>query len=633
MKLKKLVGWGVMLFLTGFVYLSNGWAADYTILYNFAGGDNGANPLGSLVTDGTAFYGMTSTGGSVNRGVVFKVNTDGTDYTILHSFGDGTVANDGIEPLGSLILSGSTLYGMTNANINPLPNPTNSTNTYGTVFKINTDGTDYTILHWFGNGSMLGGNDSAPHGSLILSGSTLYGMTSGSAPPDAGGTVFMINTDGTNYTILHTFTGGPAETGDGGQPQGDLILSGSTLYGMTSCGGAVGLGTIFKINTDGTQYAILHSFGGLPVRDGSSPTGSFILSGSTLYGMTQTGGVAAPGGVVFSMNTDGTDYTVLHMFNDGTVANDGWNPVRDLILSNSTLYGMTSLGGFFGGFDYTGYGVVFGINTDGSDYSLLHICGDGTVADDGENPHGSFILSGSTLYGMTYGGGSNGMGTIFSINVQPVNGVCGSSNGATFTSAPTSNLCSAGTPTTVSGSGPWSWTCQGVDGGTNASCSANLQAVNGVCGSANNQAFFTAPTSNLCSVGTASAVNGTGHWIWTCAGSNGGNTASCSASLEINGACGTSNGGTFTSAPTSNLCSTGSPSTVSGSGPWSWTCQGVNGGAIASCSANIQSQGGNGACGSANGEDLLKAPSSNLCSAGKASKVTGTGPWNWTCSG
>ncbi|NVN91363.1 MAG: hypothetical protein HXX11_12280 [Desulfuromonadales bacterium] len=56
----------------------------------------------------------------------------------------------------------------------------------------------------------------------------------------------------------------------------------------------------------------------------------------------------------------------------------------------------------------------------------------------------------------------------------------------------------------------------------------------------------------------------------------------------VNGACGSSNGGTFTSAPTANLCSTSTPSSVSGSGPWSWTCAGLNGGATASCSADIQ---------------------------------------------
>ena len=56
-------------------------------------------------------------------------------------------------------------------------------------------------------------------------------------------------------------------------------------------------------------------------------------------------------------------------------------------------------------------------------------------------------------------------------------------------SAPTANLCTAGTASTVSGSGPWSWSCAGSNGGTTATCSATKVAsappVNGACGSAN----------------------------------------------------------------------------------------------------------------------------------------------------
>jgi len=110
--------------------------------------------------------------------------------------------------------------------------------------------------------------------------------------------------------------------------------------------------------------------------------------------------------------------------------------------------------------------------------------------------------------------------------------------------------------------------------------------VNGACGSANGQGFSTAPTSNLCSAGTASGIKGTGPWTWTCTGSNGGTTASCSANLD--GACGSANGESFLKAPTSNLCSAGKASKVTGKGPWHWTCAGSNGGTTVSCSANLK---------------------------------------------
>jgi hypothetical protein len=181
-----------------------------------------------------------------------------------------------------------------------------------------------------------------------------------------------------------------------------------------------------------------------------------------------------------------------------------------------------------------------------------------------------------------------------SAQAQLVEGACGSSNGADLTSSPTANLCSSGTASTVSGSGPWSWSCFGNGRGTTATCSAKkAQPVNGACGSSNGGSLASAPTANLCSAGTASTIAGSGPWSWSCAGSNGGTTAACSAkkvasAQPVNGACGSSNGGSLTSAPTANLCTAGTASTVSGSGPWSWSCAGSSGGTTASCKASLK---------------------------------------------
>jgi len=55
-----------------------------------------------------------------------------------------------------------------------------------------------------------------------------------------------------------------------------------------------------------------------------------------------------------------------------------------------------------------------------------------------------------------------------------VNGVCGPSNGQSFPSAPSTGLCNPGTATALTGMGPWAWTCSGINGGTTASCTAQL---------------------------------------------------------------------------------------------------------------------------------------------------------------
>lgn len=58
----------------------------------------------------------------------------------------------------------------------------------------------------------------------------------------------------------------------------------------------------------------------------------------------------------------------------------------------------------------------------------------------------------------------------------PVNGLCGMLSGQAFTAAPPlTYLCAAGIPSVISGSGPWSWSCEGGNGGSTASCSASNQ--------------------------------------------------------------------------------------------------------------------------------------------------------------
>lgn len=150
-KSKRLFAVVALLFLMGLGTPSAGWA-EYKILHNFEGPPNdGRNPRSSLVQDSTYFYGVTEKGGSTDTycgpdgcGVIFKVKKDGSDYTILHSFRDGTVLNDGVYPVGSLTLSGSTLYGTTSGGGNGVEQALE------TIFKINTDGSDYAILHTFG---------------------------------------------------------------------------------------------------------------------------------------------------------------------------------------------------------------------------------------------------------------------------------------------------------------------------------------------------------------------------------------------------------------------------------------------------------------------------------------------------
>ena len=305
-------------------------------------------------------------------------------YTVLKNFN----GSDGWQPDGGLVLSGSTLYGTAAGG---------GSSGDGVVFKMNADGLGYTVLKNF-----TGSDGSAPVADLLLSGNTLYGTTDEGGNYD--GVVFKMNTDGSGYTLLKNFT-----LDDGFALWGGLVLSGNMLYGTASEGGGSGgngAGVVFKVNTDGSGFAVLKFFMG---SDGGVPYhGNLVLSGSTLYGMALN---------VFKVNTDGSGYTVLKNFN----GSDGYNPFAGLVLAGSTLYGTTGAGGSSYSSTNQGYGVVFKMNTDGSGYTVLK----NFNGSDGYFPLADLVLSGNTLYGTTEYGGSAynptnnlGFGVVFMLNTD-----------------------------------------------------------------------------------------------------------------------------------------------------------------------------------------------------------------------
>jgi uncharacterized repeat protein (TIGR03803 family) len=304
----------------------------FTNLYNFTGGSNGANPVTGLVLAGNTLYGVTYFGGGSGYGVVFKINTDGSSYTNLHSFtseainGSIYTNSDGVYPGAALILSGGTLFGTASSG---------GWYGYGTVFRVNTDGSGFSTLYNFTNGA----DGSYPAGRLILSGSTLYGAASGGGSNN-NGALFSLNTNGTGFKPIYAFSpatyNGSANTNnDGYHPNGGLTLSGNTLYGTASYGGTLGVGTVFKVDTNGFNFSVISS-------NVTYPGADLVLLGNIVYGTS--GGGSYSHGAIFSINTNGSNFTNLYNFTGGT---DGLAP-NSLILSGKTLYGTTVEAGNFG---------------------------------------------------------------------------------------------------------------------------------------------------------------------------------------------------------------------------------------------------------------------------------------------
>jgi uncharacterized repeat protein (TIGR03803 family) len=381
-----------------FIMATDANAVLFTTFHSFDDNSAAANSYNSqLVLSGQALFGTTSIGGNgggaYGYGTIFKVNTDGSGYVVLYNFTNGT---DGASPMAGMVISSNTLYGTTSSG-----GGTNGLG-YGTIFKINTDGTDFTNLYSFTNS--YGPNYPTD---LFSFGNLLYGTT-------RTGDLFSIKTDGSDFTNFYEFN----MDGDDGEEPNNLILYGDTLYGTTSEASFGGWGNIFKVNVDGTGFMVLHDFTAteLGTNDGGYPQTGLVLDENTLYGTAEVGGNGY--GVIFKFNINAGVYTNLYAFTNGV---DGAWPRAGLILSGNTLYGTTA-----GNQGTTTYGTIFKANIDGTGFTNLYnftaTTRTGTLETntDGVWPDATLVLSDNTLYGATLYGGASGAGTVFALSLGSI---------------------------------------------------------------------------------------------------------------------------------------------------------------------------------------------------------------------
>jgi len=257
----------------------------FSVLYSFAGYPDGANPEAGLVMDTAGnLYGTTNSGGSFLFG----------PFPFL-----GPFPYDG-----------------------------------GTVFKVDPSGSE-TVLHSF---APNGGDGAIPYAGLVMdTAGNLYGTTE-SGGSSGNGTVFKVDPSGSE-TVLYSFTN---SGGDGAYPFAGLLMdTAGNLYGTTTQGGSSNNGTVFKVDSSGSE-TVLYSFtnsGG----DGQSPEAGLIMDAAgNLYG-TAHGGGSFGNGIVFKVDPSGSE-TVLHGFTGS--GGDGADPEAGLIMDKAgNLYGTTAFGG------------------------------------------------------------------------------------------------------------------------------------------------------------------------------------------------------------------------------------------------------------------------------------------------
>jgi uncharacterized repeat protein (TIGR03803 family) len=265
--------------------------------------------------------------------------------------------------------------------------------------------------------SFTGGNDGGDAATALvfdrvgnLYGTTVVGGTS------SCGTIFKLTPQPTpqwRETVLYNF----GCYADGKNPYGGATFdSRATIYGTTVSGGSggscgsSGCGVVFEFS--GEAETVLHNFTG--GEDGSGPGGGVAIDrAGRLFGTTPDGGAYSEG-VVYEVSRSAGHWRerVIHSFTGGS---DGGVGSLGLLLidSSDSLNGLTELGGAHGD------GTVFKLSPISKSAWRLSTLYAFKGMPDGASPYGGLVADGAgNLYGTTYYGGSENLGSIFELEAK-----------------------------------------------------------------------------------------------------------------------------------------------------------------------------------------------------------------------
>jgi uncharacterized repeat protein (TIGR03803 family) len=340
--------------------------AFFTLLHAFTNSSEAEQPVSLFLGPGNALYGVTYSGSGSNYsgGTIFKMNPDGSDYTILQGFSKSETGNSNAAAAQSIVsVGGSALYGQV---------------------------------------PLTGGLTLTPGRDGYLYGTTFYGGTNSPGETNFG-TVFKLNSQVSSitnaildpFTVLHSFTAADEH------PVNLVQGTDGLLYGTTWNG------SVFRLTTNGSSYL------STPQPVGYCPS---LIQGSDgmLYGTAMFGPSDSSQSQVFKINTNNLISTILTNLSSASL----FSSSSILQGSDEYLYLTPCFGTVRG--DISG---LCRMNTNGSGLTLLH---EFTGKPDGQIPIGLVEGQDGLLYGTTLEGGTNNEGTIYAIGPNGAN----SSNGS-----------------------------------------------------------------------------------------------------------------------------------------------------------------------------------------------------------
>lgn len=240
-------------------------------------------------------WGVTRYGGEYNSGTLFKIDSNGQNFKVAHTF----FKAQGSEPDNSRLCQATNgkLYGLASKNGNKIG---------GTLFEFNPITKEYSVKVHFDRYSEESGH--TPLGHLIqATNGKLYGMTSlRDGPFGYTGTLFEYDIENDKYITLRKFY-----KSTGAQPWGGLVqASNGKLYGMTVSGGQYSKGVVFEFDIELNSYSVMHNFSGGGF--GRGTTGTLMeASDGKIYGITDANSLTRITALLFSIETKSKKFSIV----------------------------------------------------------------------------------------------------------------------------------------------------------------------------------------------------------------------------------------------------------------------------------------------------------------------------------